>query len=255
MRIPWESLLALVATLISLLWVKRWITEHVQELSMRWVGDPDVALILYFVLLLPGVVIHELSHLLVALLLRVRVRSFSLGPVRRARGKRVSLGSIEVAKVDPVRGSLIGAAPLLAGSAVILLIGNRVLGIAEWAAAFQSLSVGGILAGVGQITGVPDFWMWLYLIFAVSNSMLPSDSDMQFVRPVLVFLGFTLLVVLVVAGFPAIPDGASQLVSRGVGYLASAFGLALAVDLLFVLALGLLLWITRRAQVRQEIAN
>lgn len=215
---------------------------------MRWIGDPDVALVLYFVLVLPGVVIHELSHLLMALVLRVRVRRFSLGPVRQARGGRVSLGSIEVARVDPVRGSLIGVAPLLAGSAVILLIGNRVLGISEWAAAFQSSGVEGIAAGLRAIAGVPDFWLWLYLIFAVSNAMLPSESDMQFVRPVLIFLGIALLVVLVITGLPAIPESAGQRVGRGVGYLASAFGLTLGVDLLFVLLLGLFLGVTRRAQ-------
>lgn len=248
MHLSWGSLLALVATLLPLLWVKRWITEHVQELSMRWVGDPDVALVLYFVLVLPGVVIHELSHLFMALILRVRVRRFSLGPVRQARGKRVSLGSIEVARVDPLRGSLIGVAPLLTGAAVILLIGNRVLGIAEWAAAFRPLGAGAIWAGLGEIVRVPDFWLWLYLIFAVSNAMLPSESDMQFARPVLIFLGIAFLVMLVVGGFPSVPEAAVQVVSRGVGYLASAFGLTLAVDLLFVLLLGILLSITRRAQ-------
>ena len=215
---------------------------------MRWIGDPDVALVLYFVLVLPGVVIHELSHLLMALVLRVRVRRFSLGPVRQARGGRVSLGSIEVARVDPVRGSLIGVAPLLAGSAVILLIGNRVLGISEWAAAFQATGAQGIVDGLQAIARVPDFGLWLYLIFAVSNAMLPSESDMQFVRPVLIFLGIALLVVLVITGFPAIPESAGQRVGRGVGYLASAFGLTLGVDLLFVLLLGLLLGVTRRAQ-------
>ncbi|HNS51303.1 MAG TPA: hypothetical protein PKO09_08960 [Anaerolineae bacterium] len=248
MHLPWGSLLALVATLLPLLWVRRWITLHVQELSMRWIGDPDVALVLYFVLVLPGVVIHELSHLLMAVLLRVRVRRFSLGPVRRARGGRVSLGSIEVARVDPVRGSLIGVAPLLAGSAVILLIGNRVLGITEWAAAFQSTDLAGIAAGLRAIARVPDFWLWLYLIFAVSNSMLPSESDMQFVRPVLIFLGIALVVVLIITGLPAIPEAAGEWVGRGVGYLASAFGLTLGVDLLFVVLLGLLLGLTRRAQ-------
>jgi hypothetical protein len=244
----WVPLIALVATLLPLLWVKRWITEHVQELSMRWVGDPDVALTLYFVLLLPGVLIHELSHLLMALLLRVRVRRFSLGPVRRGRGQRVSLGSIEVANVDPVRGSLIGLAPLLAGSAVILLIGNRVLGVDELGAAFSTWGVPGVLAGLGRVIRVSDFGLWLYLIFAVSNAMLPSESDLQFVRPVLLFLGIIAVVLLVVSGLPAVPERASLLVNRGAGYLAWAFGLTLAVDLVFVLIIGLLLGITRRAQ-------
>jgi hypothetical protein len=243
---PWLSLLALSATLFSLLWVKRWIAEHVQELSMRWVGDPDVALTLYFVLLMPGVIIHELSHLLMAWLLRVRVRRFSLGPVRRARSQHVSLGSIEVANVDPLRGSLIGLAPLLAGSAVILLIGNRVLGVNELAVAFTTSGVRGVLAGLGQVARVPSFSLWLYLVFAVSNAMLPSESDLHFVRPVLLFLAIAAVKVLVVTGLPAIPESLSLLASRGLGYLASAFGLTLVVDLVFVLIFWLLLAVTRR---------
>jgi hypothetical protein len=215
---------------------------------MRWVGDPDVALTLYFVLVLPGVIIHELSHLLVALLLGVRVRRFCLGPVRQARGQRVSLGSIQVGKVDPVRGSLIGLAPLLSGSAVILLIGNQVLGVNELAAAFTTLGLRGVLAGLGQVVRVPSFALWLYLIFAVSNAMLPSKSDLQFVRPVLLFLGIAVAVVLIGTGLPAVPESVGLALNRGAGYLASAFGLTLAVDLIFVLILGLLLGITRRAQ-------
>jgi hypothetical protein len=246
----WLSLLALVATLLPLLWVRRWITEHVQELSVRWVGDPEVALVLYFVLVLPGVIIHELSHLLMALLLRVRVRRFSLGPVRRAKGQRVSLGSIEVGKVDPVRGSLIGLAPLLAGSAVILLIGNRVLGVSELAGAFTTWGVQGVVAGLGRVVRVNDFGLWLYLIFAVSNAMLPSESDLQFARPVLLFLGIAALVVLVATGLPSVPERAGLFVNRAAGYLATAFGLTLAVDLLFVLIFGLLLAITRRARLQ-----
>ena len=97
---PWMPLVALVATLLPLLWVKRWITRHLQELSVRWVGDPDVALIVYFVVVLPGVVVHELSHWLMASLLGVRVRKLTIGPVRKGRSRRVSLGSIRVGKVE-----------------------------------------------------------------------------------------------------------------------------------------------------------
>ena len=42
----WTPLIALVATLLPLLWIKRWITRSLQELSVRWIGDPEVALYL-----------------------------------------------------------------------------------------------------------------------------------------------------------------------------------------------------------------
>lgn len=241
---PWTPLIALVVTLLPLVWVNRWITRHLQELSLRWVGDSEVALIVYFVIVLPGVVIHEVSHWLMAKLLRTKVRRFSLGPVRKGRGRRVSLGSVQVGSVDPVRASLIGLAPLLGGSVVILLIGNMVLGIGELSRAMSGQGMMGLLAGVGQIVQVADFWLWLYLIFAVSNAMLPSESDMDTVRPVLIFLGIAAVVLLVVVGVPAIPPRVVAGVNALAGYLASAFGLTLVTDLLFMVVIGLLTWLT-----------
>lgn len=248
MAFSWTPLLALIVTLLPLLGVKRWITRSLQELSVRWTGDVQVALVIYFVLVLPGVVIHEVSHWLMANLLGVRVNRFRLGPVRQGRSKRVSLGSVRVGKVDPVRASLIGLAPLLGASAVILLIGNLVLGVDELAGIVASGGPAGVWTALQEAMQVPDFWLWLYLIFAISNAMLPSQSDMSAVRPVLIFLGVAAVVLLVVAGVPSIPLGVREAVDAVANYLASAFGITLAVDALFVLIIALLLWATRRWQ-------
>lgn len=250
----WTPLLALVVSLLALLGVKRWITRSLQELSVRWIGDPDVALVVYFVVVLPGVIVHEASHWLMAKLLGARVSRPRFGPVRKGRSKRVSLGSVRVGRVDPIRASLIGMAPLLGGSIVILLIGNLVLGMDELVAAISGQGIDGILAGLEQVIRVPDFWLWLYLIFAISNAMLPSESDMNTVRPVLIFLGIIVAVVLVASGLPAIPPEVVDGVNAIAGYLASAFGLTLAVDAVFSLLIGLLLvgtrWVQRDLVIR-----
>jgi hypothetical protein len=243
---------ALAATLLPLLWVKRRTTWNLQELSLRWVNDPEVALVLYFVIVLPGVLVHEMSHWLTARLLGVRVSGLSLGPVRKKRGQQISLGSVRVGKVDVVRGTLIGLAPLIGASALILLIGNLVLGVDALLAGPLPTSGEGwielLVAGVEEMMRVPDLWLWLYLIFAISNAMLPSESDLWAVRPVLVFLGIAAAVILVVGGVPSVPPDMVAAVGVVAGYLASAFGLTLAVDILFIAAIGLLLWLTRRAQ-------
>jgi hypothetical protein len=136
----------------------------------------------------------------------------------------------------------------LGGSAVILLIGNLVLGVRDLAEAVAGQGMAGMLAELEQLIHVADFWLWLYLIFAVSNAMLPSESDVEQVRPVLIFLGIVAAVVLVVSGVPAVPAAVVAGVSAIAGYLASAFGLTLAVDAVFVVGIGLLLWLTRRVQ-------
>jgi hypothetical protein len=246
---PWTALLAMVGTLLLLVWTQRWLTRHVQILGLYWVHDPDVALYLYFALVLPGVVIHEMSHWLAALLLGVPASLPSIGPKRHKgqRRGRIVLGSVQTAKVDPLRSSLIGLAPLLGGSALVFIIGRSVLGVEELR---QAQDLAAFLAGLGDLLHVPDFWLWLYLIFALSNAMLPSEVDIQPLRPVLIFIGLVTAVVLIVVGLPNIPAVIVEEVNAFAGYLASAFGLTLAVDALFILVVGLLELLTRWLQGR-----
>ena len=164
----WTPFVALAAALLPLPWVRTWITNSLQELSLRWTGDPAVAMVLYFVLILPGVVVHELSHWLMATILGVRVSKLSLGPVRKGRNS-VSLGSVRVTKVDPLRASLIGVAPLLGATAVILLIGSLVLGLDDIVARLLAGESQGLLTALAAMVRVPDFWLWLY-------SSLPSRT-------------------------------------------------------------------------------
>jgi hypothetical protein len=250
---PRTPLVALVVTLLALFWVKRLITRSLQDLSIGLVNDPDVALIIYFVIVLPGVVVHELSHWTMAKLLGVRVSWPKIGPVRKGRTRRVSLGSVRVGNVDWARASLIGVAPLLGGSAVILLIGSRVLGVGELAEAMTGQGLEGFLDGLAQMIRTPDFWLWLYLIFSVSNAMLPSESDMATVRPVLIFLGIAAAIILFVTGIPAISPTVVERVNEIASYLATAFGLTLAVDLLFMAVIGVMLLITRRMRGQPAI--
>jgi hypothetical protein len=245
----WTPLIALAVTLLPLLWVRIWTTRSLQELSLRWTGDPAVAMVFYFVVVLPGVVVHELSHWLMATILGVRVSKLSLGPVAKGRNS-VSLGSVRVAKVDPLRASLIGVAPLLGATAVILLIGRLVLGLDDVVSRLLAGESQGLAAALQAMVRVPDFWLWLYLIFAISNAMLPSESDMATVRPVLIFLGILAAILLLVGGIPSVAPDVVRAVGGVAGYLASAFALTLAVDVVFVLVIALLLWLTRWVQDR-----
>ncbi len=137
---------------------------------------------------------------------------------------------------------------MLGGTAVILIIGNWVLDVDELAGAMAGGGMEAVLAGLEQVAQVPDFWLWLYLIFSVSNAMLPSASDMDAIRPVLIFLGIVATVALIVAGVPAIPEDVVIGANAVAGYLASAFGLTLAVDAVFILIIAVLTFATRRLQ-------
>ena len=65
----------------------------------------------------PGVVVHELSHLLVAAIMLVKVGRIEFKP--KIIDEELKRRSVEVARTDPVRRAIIGFAPVFVGLLVI----------------------------------------------------------------------------------------------------------------------------------------
>ncbi|MEE8389241.1 MAG: M50 family metallopeptidase, partial [Anaerolineae bacterium] len=78
----WTPFLWLTAALALLLLVERWIHRHLQGVMLLLTGDSEIAVMLYALPLLPGIILHELSHAFAALLLGVRVGRISIRPKR-----------------------------------------------------------------------------------------------------------------------------------------------------------------------------
>lgn len=134
----------------------------------------------------PGTLVHEVAHLLVAVLLGVRVGKVSLFPQKD--GSHVKFGFVQVAKVDPIRNFMVSFAPVVLG-----LIVNSMLGYV--------LVYKFILSDIK----VND-WLWwvfviliVYVMFVVNVQMWPSKSD---VKHGIVFIGLLgVLMVLFGIGF------------------------------------------------------
>ncbi len=199
----WAEAIVLTYGAFALLWLLQWwLGQHIQGLALLVFRRPGAASSLYFYLLAPGVIIHELSHWLMAKLLFVRTGDFALfrpDPKSKANGK-VTLGYVEVYRSDPVRQSLIGLAPLPVGILVLLalssLLGfdkvlNSQLTSGNWEALLKL--PGKIFASLTQ----PLNFLWLYLAFTVGNGMLPSAPDRRpwlagFILPALLISGLVL---------------------------------------------------------------
>lgn len=233
----WANLFWLIIIFFILLALNRWITAHVQGVGLILTNSKVAAIWFYFFLFLPGILVHETGHYVMAVLLRVKVNNFSLWPKIQKRGELV-LGSVQVQGAGPIRHSLVGAAPLLLGSLVVLLIGHWL----QFNALGQTLIAGdleGLLSIVQQSISTPDFWLWLYLLFAVANAMLPSPADRIYWGPVILFFS---LIILAAVGFdllPAIPPILQEYAFNFVAFMASALSIAAAVDLFFVLFISL----------------
>jgi hypothetical protein len=220
---------SLLVLFVCLILLTQWITKHIQGVGYLVTGDGQVALVLYFLLILPGVLIHEISHALIAWLLRVPVRHFSIGVRQKGRGRQVALGSVDIASTDPLRASLIGIAPLLFGCGAIWAISGRVLGVGP----LTTLTAQSFWLELQSIYRVPDFALWLYLVFAISNAMLPSAADRRSWGIALVFLLFLGALGYFSGLFDTLAEPLGSWARGGAHHLTYAFAVTVAVDLFF----------------------
>ena len=112
MSLPLGGLLALLVSFFPFLLVQRWLHQELEGFFLLITRRPEMAIGLFALLFFPGVLLHELSHYLMARLLLVRTAGFSMIPQARADGS-VQLGFVSVRKVDKLRDALIGLAPLV----------------------------------------------------------------------------------------------------------------------------------------------
>jgi hypothetical protein len=232
----------LLVSLVLLVFATRWFSNHVRGLVLLLSGSPTASVYVFFFLLFPGTLTHELSHLLVAKLLGVRTGRLYLGPKVQPDGM-IQFGAVEYRRPDVFRESLIGLAPLVTGSALVLLVAARCLGLDLQAL----LDLPQLPTRLWQATQAPDAWLWLYLIMAISNAMIPSAADRRAWRTLLI-VGGILLAALLALLF--LTDTASQVprlipgwLVTGMAYLAFAFTLTLALDV----PIGALVWLLEAA--------
>jgi hypothetical protein len=170
-----DAIMWLVLVLAALWVLGVVLAQHTQGLILLLGGSARVAVATYDVLVLPGVVLHELSHMLAAWLLGVRVLRVRLFQFRRLHDPRQ--GEVVVAHADPLRMSLIGASPLLGGITALVLLRPLLAALVG-----ESVS----LSTLAPMLATPRTFMVLYLVVAVTNTMFPSAADRQAWRVVIV---------------------------------------------------------------------
>jgi hypothetical protein len=244
-----SSFMWFLGTLILLVLVQRWVHQHLHGVAYLISKQADMALVLYSLPLLPGVALHELSHAIMAALLGVKTANLTLIPQRQSDG-HVRLGSVQVERVDAVRSSLIGLAPLLAGSAAILLIIRFAFDVNTLGEAVQRGDLALLLGSLGGLLRAPDAWLWLYLLFAIANAMMPSPSDRETWPPVILF-SLLLFSLAVAFGWNSAIEGMGIVVDQIMRWLAAAFTVTLIVDAPFVLIIFLIEVTSSRALGRR----
>ncbi len=240
-----DGLLWFLACLAAFIFAQRRLHQNLQAVFLLLTRHPAVTIGLFSLLLFPGVLLHELSHYLMARLLGVRTGRFSLLPTVLGDGT-VRLGFVETAKVDFGRDALIGMAPLLTGGALTAYLGIERLGFLYLAEGFGRAGLAGFWEGVVALPQQSDFWLWFYLTLSVSSTMLPSASDRRGWLPLgLTVVGMVLLAVLAGAG----PWMLANL-APGLNQVLRALAVVWAISLVVHLVLLLPVWGVRRVLER-----
>jgi hypothetical protein len=196
LMINWGTFFYLLLLLVPLLYLQRFLQREIQAIFLLITRQPEISMALFSLMFLPGVLLHEVSHFLMAHLLGIRTGRFSIIP-KKLEGGRIQLGYVETASSDFFRDALIGVAPLVTGGIFVAFAGVSRLGLNTiWANLTQG-KMSSINLVLKSVVDKPDFWLWFYLIFAVSSTMMPSSSDRRAWLPLIsvmvILLGLVLL--------------------------------------------------------------
>ena len=234
-----DGLVWLVICLAPFLLVQRWLHREIQAVFLLITRRTELTVGLFSLLFFPGVLLHEASHFLMAQLLRVPTGRFSVLPQVQPGGE-LQLGFVETAKTDFLRDAIIGMAPLLSGGAAIAYLGISRLGLAsllplvthgQWMSFWQALV---------QLPNLPDFWVWFFLAFTISSTMLPSASDRRAWLPVALVLAALAGIAILAGAGPWMVSNLEPWMNQLMLTLATIFGISLVLHLFLAVPTGLL---------------
>jgi len=229
-----DGFLLCLLFLLPLLWLQRGLHREIQSIFLLITRRVDISYVIFALIFLPGVFLHEMSHYLVARLLGVRTGRFSLLPKPLDNG-RLQLGYVETSSSDLFRDALIGAAPLLTGGAFVIYAGIYHLEVQNLWGSLTGGNIAELFAYLTSMVKAPDFWVWFYLTFVISSTMLPSASDRKAWRPLLL-IGILILGIILLAGAGTwFMTHLSLYVNEAMRTVAIVFGISSVLHLILIL--------------------
>lgn len=175
MAAGFDGLLWFALALLVLNYLQRLLHSEIQIILLYLTRSPKWSILLFSFLFLPGVLLHEASHYVMAKLLRVRTGRFSIIPRPLSDG-RIRLGYVEVGQADALRSTLIGMAPLITGLAFTFLV-TRIMNLTPLWSVLRDGKWELFWFGLGLVPRIPNFWLWFYLTLVITSTMMPSASD------------------------------------------------------------------------------
>lgn len=170
----WQQIIIFVALTLIISVLRNKLVFEIVGSSLLIFGTKKVGLWFYSLIFLPGTILHELSHWIVAELLGVRTGEITILPTfdDATSGSRERLGSVQTASTGPLRSFIIGAAPFFTGLTTLYLLGYFLM----------------------QGTAYPwQSFLLIYGIIVTGSSMLLSKEDRRTWLPITILFSALLI--------------------------------------------------------------
>jgi len=183
----WWYIVGIIAELLALSFISLRYIQLSFSLLIKIVRSRSIAITIMTIILFPGTVLHELSHLFTAEIMGVHTGKLTLAPESIEENTRdIQSGSVMIASTDPFRRTLIGIAPFTNGVLVLTALSWWLTKVIE----------------SKEMILIDQRWTLIiifYLILTITNTMFTSKEDMKGVVPVLITV-FLLVVSAYIAG-------------------------------------------------------
>jgi hypothetical protein len=135
---------------------------------------------------------------------------------------------------------LIGAAPLIVGTLFVAYVAVYRFEMRVLWDVFRNGQMNLFWLGMRALPNVRDFYLWFYLAFTISSTMMPSESDRHAWLELVISIGVLFSITLLFGAGPWMLSNLAPRVSSFLGFVAVIFGLSNFVHFLLILPTALM---------------
>jgi hypothetical protein len=218
-----------------------WLHRHIFKVGWLVLSNSKTTTLIYYTFFLPGIVLNQFVRWLVAGILDVQAKHAIALPETQEIGEL----KLDFVKIHPKASSLklaiINIMPFLVGLFVILLIAEHIFDIGTIEKTIREGTEDNFQFIINHTMNIPDFWIWAYLLFTVSNTMTPDFSLIKnYQRNLIIGLAIVGLFVAWGVGQAVIGDIINGPISQIFNLFSTAFIVILVFNLIGVMILAVI---------------
>jgi hypothetical protein len=232
-------LLICLALLYPLGGMRRWLQQHVFKVGWLLTKNLQTTTILFYALFLPGVLLYEVVFWMAAGILNVRAERAIEWP-KATEIAELKLNFIKLGRsTGGLRLTVVSITPFVVAIGIIWLVANNILNVDDAAVTLRAEGLRGLGSALGQIFSAPDVYLWIYILFAIGNTMMPRWEDLKGARVLLVAAGIVLAILFVLGvADDVIANGLLNPLGDALNLLSSVFVVVIGVNVVITAALG-----------------